>query len=71
MDKQYYETDLPIHCNPPKITSIFFTKPNKINLKFIGNHRRPQIGKAMLRRKMSARSIPEFDLKYYRAMEAS
>ena len=57
---QYCENDyatkcnLQIQCDPYQITNDFFTELEEKISQFIGKHKRPQIAKAVLRKKKGA-----------------
>jgi len=58
--------NLQIHCNPYQITNGIFTELEQKISQFIWKHKRPQIGKIVLRKKNGAGGIklPDFRLYY-------
>jgi len=71
---QYYENDhttrgnLQIQCNPYQIPNGSFTELEEKNLQYVWKHNRPQIAKAILKKKNGAREINLADLRlYYKA----
>ena len=61
---QYCENDYPtkcnlqIQCDPYQITMAFFTELEQKISQFIWKHKRPQVAKAVLRKKNGAGGIP-------------
>ena len=62
------QSNLQIQCNPYQTTMALFIELEQKNLQFVWKHKRPQIAKAILRKKNGAGGIrlPDFRL-YYEA----
>ena len=62
------QSNLQIQCNPYQTTMALFIELEQKNSQFVWKHKRPQIAKAILRKKNGAGGIrlPDFRL-YYEA----
>ena len=62
------QSNLQIQCSPYQITNGIFHRIRRKNLQLMSKHKRPQIAKAILRKKNEAAGnrLPDFRL-YYKA----